>query len=185
MRLSKVVTWTLFFFIAVQGSLGAQAENTPKLQQSCRDFVQGFYDWYVPKSQKETDTPSWALALKDKRSAFSPELARLLREDADAQAKATGEIVGLDFDPFLFSQDPDERYVAKNVTLKGNHYWVEVHAVRSGKTSDNPVLVPELILRNGQWFFSNFHYGRSEPSQHENLLTVLKSLEEGRQKQPR
>ena len=31
-----------------------------------------------------------------------------------------GSIVSLDFDPFLYSQDPSERYVAGGITVKGD-----------------------------------------------------------------
>jgi hypothetical protein len=44
------------------------------------------------------------IVLKSKY-AFSPELASKLKEDLAAQEKSPGEIVGLDFDPFLNAQD--------------------------------------------------------------------------------
>jgi hypothetical protein len=59
-----------------------------------------------PKSLKDGTDTAWNLAIKTKSSVFSPQLALALKEDSAAQAKAEGEIVGLDFDPFLNSQDP-------------------------------------------------------------------------------
>jgi hypothetical protein len=43
-------------------------------------------------------------------SQFESGLLAALKEDVAAQAAAKGEIVGLDFDPFLNTQDPAESY---------------------------------------------------------------------------
>jgi FlaG/FlaF family flagellin (archaellin) len=87
-------------------------------QRSCRDFVQRFYDWYVPIALKDNAGNPSDRALRYKSHAFSPELLTQLKEDSTAQAKAKGEIVGLDFDPFLNSQHPGERYTAEKVVGK-------------------------------------------------------------------
>jgi hypothetical protein len=85
----------------------AQVQRVQPTPESVRGFVQGFYDWYVPKALDHKIFRAWDLALKTKSSVFSPELAQALREDSAAQDKAEkGELVGLDFDPFLNSQDP-------------------------------------------------------------------------------
>jgi hypothetical protein len=84
------------------------AQTTP---ESCRKFVQAFYDWYVPKSDDDHG-PMLEGALRDKRVVFVRQLYRLLEEESDAQAKTT-ELVTPDFDFFLFSQDPCNRYVAQ------------------------------------------------------------------------
>ena len=54
--------------------------------------------------------------------SLSVETDRRLREDAKAQAKVKGEIVGLDSDPFLASYDPCERYEVGTVTQSGEHF---------------------------------------------------------------
>lgn len=172
---------SLFFLLATSYSL-AQGTIPQSNQKSCRDFVQGFYDWYVPVALKHGRVRPADLALKYKGSAFSPELARALREDSEAQAKTKGELVGLDFDPFLNSQDPSERYVVGNVIPKGERYWVEVYSITLGKKSAKPEVAPELTLKDGQWVFVNFHYGKSESSEDDNLMSTLKSLRAARQK---
>jgi len=178
MRISRTtVCWSLVFFLATPCFLHAQEKNTQDMRKSCRDFVQGFYDWYVPKTLKDNPGNTSDLALKYKSHAFSPELLRQLKEDSAAQAKVPGEIVGLDSDPYLNSQDPGERYVAGKITTKGDRCWVEVYGIWSGKKSEKPNVVPELMLKDVHWVFVNFHY-----PEFGDLLSILKNLREGRRK---
>ena len=68
----------------------------------------------------------------------------------------------MDFDPFLNSQDLSERDVVESITHKGDSYWVEVYAMVSGKKSENPVVVPELVFKDRRWVFVSFHYGKTK-----------------------
>lgn len=68
---------------------------------------------------------------------FSPELFHALCEDSETSKKAKGEIVGLDFDPFLNSQDPHARYEVGNVVPAGDSYRVEVLGVSAGRKVTN------------------------------------------------
>ena len=186
MRISKtIISWILFLILAISSPLPAQEKSPRHIQKSCRRFVQGFYDWYVPKALKEGSVRASDLALKYKGNVFDSELSRQLREDSEAQAKVAGEIVGLDFDPFLNSQDPDERYRVAKMTLTDDRCWVGVYAVRSGKKSEKPVVMPELAREDGRWVFANFHYGSRKRPETENLLSILKNLRESRQKEPK
>ena len=178
----KVISTSgLLVLLAASSSFG-QGTPPKDAEKSCRDFVQGFYHWYVPVALKHGRVRPADVALKTKGSAFSPELAQALREDFAAQAKAKGDLVGLDFDPFLNSQDPSARYVVGNITPKGDRYWVEIYSLTSGKKSAKPDVEPELMLKNGRWMFVNFHYGKSEDSEDENLVSTLKTLRADRQK---
>jgi len=120
-------------------------------------------------------------ALKYRRSSLAPELYRRLKEDSDASAKNPGEIVGLDFDPFVNSQDPCDHYVVGNISVKGDSYWVNVHGVCQGKRSKTPDVIPELIFKEGKWLFVNIHYSAKKD---DDLLSVLKALREDRAKKP-
>lgn len=142
---------------------------------SVRRFVQEFYDWYVPKTLNDNSSPAWNFAINIKRSVFSPQLAQALQDDSAAQAKADGEVVGLDFDPFLNSQDPGLHYKVGMITQKGKSYWVDVHSVSAGKLSVKPRIVAEVVRKNGQWCLVDFHYSNGH-----NLLGVLKELKESR-----
>jgi hypothetical protein len=172
----------LFFLLAASSSFAGQGTPSQDARKSCRDFVQAFYDWYVPVALKHGRVRPADVALKNKGSEFSPELARALREDSEAQAKVKGDLVGLDFDPFLNSQDPSERYVVGNITPKGDRYWVEIYSLTSGKKSEKPDVVPELTFKDGRWIFVNFHYGQGEHSEDENLVSTLKILRADRAK---
>ena len=179
MRHSRIAVCCLLFLV-LPCLLRAQAKSGREVPESLRGFVQGFYDWYVPKALGENVGPAWNLALKAKSSAFSSQLVRALREDSAAQAKAEGEIVGLDFDPFLNSQDPSNRYQVGKITPKGETYQVEIYGVGSGSKHEKPDVIAEVAQKNGQWFFVNFDYPEGR-----NLLAVLKSLRESRQKPPK
>jgi hypothetical protein len=100
MKFSKFIV-CCFLFLALPYALNAQAKDAQKTPASLRGFVQGFYDWYVPKALGDNAGPAWDLVLRSRSSDLSPQLVQALREDLTAQAKAKGEIVGLDFDPFL------------------------------------------------------------------------------------
>lgn len=156
----------------------SQEKPHQEIGKSCQQFVETFYAWYVAKALTRSPVPAWDLALKERPYLFSSELFQQLSEDSDAQKKAPGDLVGLDFDPFLDTQEgPAERYVAERITIKEGRYWVEVHGVRNGKESESPDVTPELILKNGRWIFVNFHYqDPSRPGWSWDLLRELKDL---------
>ena len=59
------------------------------------------------------------IAVQRKAGLFNPDLVRALKIDSEAQSRAKGELVGIDFDPFVGSQDPADRYEAtRNVASK-------------------------------------------------------------------
>jgi hypothetical protein len=112
--------------------------------------------------------PSWNIALKYKRSAFSPPLTRLLEQDRAAQAKCQ-ELVGLDFDPFLNTQDPAEHYVVREIARHDQYYVVDIYSVQFGEKSKEPSVRAEVSESDGHWFFDNFLYPGGR-----DLVTLLK-----------
>jgi hypothetical protein len=183
MRMTKKdMCRSLLFLLAAASSIPAQsksaqspAQSPQDAERSCRTFVQGFYSWYVPKHGLED-------VLKYRRSAISPELYSALKEDLAASAKNKDEVVGLDFDPFLNAQDTAERYVIGKVTAKGATFWVDIYGIWSGKKSDKPDVVAEVACKEGKCLFVNFHYGKTELPENENLQSVLKALKKEREK---
>ena len=158
---------------------GAQVPAHPDESASCRRFAQAFYDWYLPVSEAPLKEPASNLALRKKPDVFAADLLRALKADSDAQARVKDDLVGLDFDPFLGSQDPDHRYQARRVTWQDNRCSVEIwsasaEAARSGK----PDVVAQLKQEHGRWQFFNFRY----PEQNADLVTVLAQLREEREK---
>jgi len=169
---SSVVRWIGWLLVAaLPCSLQA---GEPAL--SVHDFVQEFYNWYAPKTLQHNPGRTWDIAVKEKSAVFSPELLRALKEDSLASDKSSGDIVGLDFDPFLYSQDPAPRYEIGRITAKGAGWLVEVHALKSRK----PAIVAELSPANGRWQFVNFHY-----EENQDLVAILKTLRQEREKDSR
>ena len=185
MKLSRTFIALILFSCGV-GALQAQAPTTPSTPQDCGPFVQQFYNWYVSTvnalmKRNSLESPL-EVTLREKRSSFSPELVKGLKEDLAASKKSPEEIVGLDFDPFLNAQDIAERYLVGKITPKGDHYWVEVFGVWNGQKNSNPDVVPELAFEKGHWIFTNFHYGKTDIPVNENLVSVLQILKKDRRK---
>lgn len=162
-----------------------QAQTSAGTESSCREFVQKFYDWYLPKARTAKERAS-DIVLKTRSSVLSRELQRQLKADSDAQAKSD-DLVGLDFDPFLNTQDPDfESCTVGKTVLKGSGYWADVTCVFPGANASKSHVTAELISHQGQWIFVNFHY--QDGSKKYDLLSILKGLREERQpksKQPK
>ena len=151
---------------------GAKA---PSDTDAVRDFVQKFYDWYVPSSRASSDRPA-EIVLRERPSAFDSTLARGLKEDSDAQSKVAGDIVGLDFDPFLAAQDPCERYELVGVRKSGESYLATVRGVGGCENHEEADVDAEVISRDGAWVFTNVRYPRLGG----DLLTTLQKLRDDR-----
>jgi hypothetical protein len=152
--------------------------------KSVRDFVNEFYSWYVSKEPYDYPLEQ---ALKFRSHAFSPELFKALKDDVDAQAKAT-LIVGLDFDPFLATNGRVwKSHELRGATQTGKAYRVEVFGVYPDSVSERPEVpdvVAEVSLSNEHWVFTNFLYPQSAKQfpRSANLLAILKLLKEERRK---
>jgi hypothetical protein len=158
-----------------------QTSSDQETEESCQKFVQAFYDWYLASGpQKKHSSPSMDTALRQKPEVFGAELFRLLKEDRDEQANDPGEITGIDFDPFLNSQDPSDHFSVVGITRKGSSYWVDVRGIRSGKRQEH--VIPELIQHDGRWILVNFHYGKNKWTDDANLLSILKEHHPDREK---
>ena len=140
---------------------------------SCRQFVQRFYDWYVPKSDDKPG-PTVEDALKERRQEFGRELYSLLKEESDGQAK-TDELVRLDFDPFLFSQDPCNRYVAQQPKLVGNIYWVEVRGDCGPTDAQRQNVFAKVAWTGLAWEFVDFASARGAVDAKRSLVAMLKA----------
>ena len=165
--------------IAMAGACLPAGAASP--EADVKAFVQKFYDFYLPKALDENSSgPSSNYVIEKMSDILDPDLLAGLKEDAKAAADAPeGDEVGLDFDPFLDSQDPADRYEVKSVSKKGATYLVDVYCVTEGKLSDKPCVVPELVQDNGKWRFVNFDYPEGG-----DLKTVLVQLKAEREKTP-
>jgi hypothetical protein len=124
---------------------------------SVRRFTQRFYDWYTPKSFKESPRDAEHIALKEKAALFAPQLRRALLDDEKAQddwdRQGKDGIVGIDWDPFMYSQDPDPRYYVNNVEHKGKVWLV---SLSSEKHSVEPNVIAKVEKHGAQWQFVDF-----------------------------
>jgi hypothetical protein len=179
------VLLTLLFFVELGQPLCAQDLNTKANEESCRGFVQSFYDWYAPNPDQQRSGTSVAPWLNGKVfKVLDGYLARQLREVVDAQEKSGKPL--LDFDPILNSQYARDKYLAGNVSRKGEHYLVELYGISNGRQNGQPDVVPELVFQVGRWIFVNFHYpNRTTPRSDENLLSMLKRIRKSIPREPR
>lgn len=156
-------------FVLVVGLLAAQTKGPHFAGDSPRDFVQGFYAWYVPRAQNQDTTAGWNETLRLIRPDISPQLARLLEENSAAQSKCK-DLVGLDFDPFLYTQEPAEHYEEADIVQTQATYSAKIYRLEAGQRAQKPDAVAEFTQKDGHWYFVNLLYpGGSD------LLTVLKS----------
>lgn len=152
----------------------------PLPEESCRAFVQEFYNWYVGVDHgKHAERTDVDVVLKQRPDSLSPVLWRALKEDSEAQGKAH-EIVGLDFDPFFDSQDPSSKFVVKSVVVKDDDCRALVWGTEDGAKREE--VIPELKLTGSIWKIANVHY-KSEDTGNENLLSILAYMKKDRQKQ--
>jgi len=121
-------------------------------------FVQRFYDWYVPLMLDGQTGAAWDVTLRSRRASFDSTLLRALIEDREASARDSNDVVGLDFDPFLASQDPCSAYKVGAASKHGDRYWVEVFAVCDEKQGAKPALIAQVTRGRDSWTFVNFRY---------------------------
>jgi len=149
-----------FFFTILTVSATAQDRSRPQDIHSCIRFAAEFFRWYAPLTQMRLDGPAFRVAIEQKPASFAPELLRALQIDSQAQAKAKGEIVGIDFDPFVGSQDPADHYAIRNATERDNMCTVEVwrdSTHDNAATPQHPDAIAELGFSAG-WQFTDFKY---------------------------
>src|SRR3569832_1221923 len=85
------------------------AHRTPATATAVRNFVKGLYDWYAPMADDNFKSPAEAdpviVALKTRGSSFTGKLRKTHKAKKDTQKNTETELVRIDIDPFLRSQD--------------------------------------------------------------------------------
>jgi len=160
-----------------------KAQSPVKDREDVRTFVQKFYDWYVvlwmASVDKKNAACSCEIAVKQRPGYFEAGLRKALLNDYAAQAKAKGEIVGLDSDPFLGGQDIGLGYQTGNVKSVGNKFLVDIHDIAKGKSEKEKLAAPvtviaEVAILSGHPVFTNFIFP-ADGKQY-SLLKMLKDL---------
>ena len=147
-------------------------------------FVQGFYDWYFDRLNTEKTqqiaSPSDYEVLTLKPHLFTSELRKMLHDDAVATSKSPGEIVGLDFDPFINAQDWEGKYWVKSVNVKDDTCHASVWGLDAGKKVD--IVGPELRMISNNWIFVDFFYPESVGRADASLMGILTDLRNERER---
>jgi hypothetical protein len=158
--------------------LATPAPPESPVEKSCRVFVQKFYDWQVAQniglfcsnSLKGTAATQESIDQQDAEckvastyrnaerlrddQVLGPKLRHYLKLEGDQQAK--DEDPGLDFDPFLNSQDPSPKFVVDSVRVYGDRCDAVVHGYDLGQKREE--VMPEVSKASGRWIIVNFHY---------------------------
>ena len=163
-------------------TVAQQVQVETDQEKSCREFVQGFYDWYFDRLNSENKGQSNTSTLDDvlrlKPELLTARLRQMLKEDREAASKNHDEIVGLDFDPYINAQDWDGKYSVESATVRGSSCRALAWGMDGGAKKE--IVVPELEFTDGKWVFANFHYpGQSDPRD-ENLIDLLTGLRDDR-----
>jgi len=169
--------------IAFADSLFAEATDSKYLKstQTCHKFAQDFYNWYVPSQTKRGEAVTLKEIMTKKRDLFSGPLLEMLKEDNDAQSKAPGEIVGIDWNPFLNSQDPAEKYTVQNTDVLHDNCSAEIWSGRTISTKKpKPDIVAKLKWIDDGWKFVNFYM--PDDKYPTDLISALEKLKKSREK---
>ena len=147
-------------------------------EQSCRKFVQDFYDWYWNQFADDADKPSFDMrrehdyhqVVRLHPPVLSPELIELIKKDEKCSKRSQG-ICNLDFDPFWGNQDAQGKYTVGRVVVKGDRCDVKIVGQQ---------VAPELGKSGSKWLFTNFHYpfysedGKTMEAPDSDLVQILK-----------
>jgi hypothetical protein len=152
-------------------------------EAGARAFVQGFYDWYAGKvlaasKGKSASGYGFIDAVRQRPDSFSPELKRLLEEDYAAARRCPGDVVGLDWDPFLETQEDPGAYRVGAVEKTAQGYRVSVD-VKDAKArgARNPVAQADVAFVGGHWTFVDFVEEPADPKSRQGLVAILKEYE--------
>jgi len=164
---------TLVVWCMVGIGVRAEAPRAQDRTESCRRFVQSFYDWYVPIALQDTDTWAPTTAIKARPASFDKRLAQLLTQDDQAQQGAADYVVTFEGDPLLLAQDLADHYTVTDVRIRRRSTCeATVHSL--GPTLDQHAFVATLKARKMQWRFADFReVGRPESA---SVIHTLEGL---------
>ena len=158
---------------AADVSLGVPANDS--IARTAGQFTQAFYDWYAGVGERSD------VAVRARPSGFAPQLLEALRLDFAAQSKNPDEIVGLDWDPFLDTQDPCNPYRVGQITRRGDTILVAVKGLCTDAAPHaGPDVIAEVGQAKGRWVFLDFRHVGDRGS----LLQDLAALRQGRDSEP-
>jgi hypothetical protein len=139
---------TLALIVLVSACSPRREPETP----SASAALQSFYDAYLPAFKQGR----FRAFLDDSTTLVAPALRRALIADYQASAADSTQVVGLDFDPFLNSQDPCSGYRVGADSAAGARHFIRVRAMCPGDTALAAVAV--LEQSSHRWELVDLHY---------------------------
>ena len=149
--------------LRIETFMGGQLQTmSPTESKSVRRFAQGFYTWYSDEVARELNgngVDVEHVVLTKKSAWLAPRLHKALLEDWTAQEKVQGEIVGIDFDPFVGGQDPARHYFVRKIERRGPTWLVYVWS-SYGNQTHMPDVIAKVERCNGKpgWRFVDMLY---------------------------
>jgi catechol 2,3-dioxygenase-like lactoylglutathione lyase family enzyme len=142
-------------------------------QRWVHDFVARYLGQFGDMSDKPDNWDPIAML----NARLVPSLRQALAADRDAARANDEEIVGLDFDPFVNSQDPCETYRAGGVFVRGDSLQVAIHATCDYGSPLFPDAVYILVRGGADFLIADIQYPGNS-----SLTQILKYLAEQRAK---
>lgn len=127
----------------------SQVQNERSDSESCRKFVQGFYDWYLKHSGTD------GTVINERQELFAPELLALLKKNENYE---TPELdLAFDASYFTLTQENADSYIIGTPKRTKGTYHVPLYSMREGVKSSEPELWAEVKRTQRGWQFINFH----------------------------
>ena len=145
----------------------ARAQAPPDVH-SAESFARRFYAWYLPLFKRSPNAED--AALSQHATWFSPALRAALQRD-ERESGRTGDIDGLDGDPFLSAQDWCQGIAIGDATARDSLVTVPVYDVCDGRRAPEPHVIADLKPSAEGWVFVDF-----ESPGDKNLLALLAEL---------
>lgn len=170
----------LFLLLALLFTLSPLDAQRPPNDSTtkARAFVDAFYAWYVPIAAADSREAPFVTVLRKRRELLTPLLFAALKADNDAQTKAPHDLVGLDADPFLNSQDPCAGYAIGVAMHLARAYLIQVYAVCEGTRAAEPSAVVSVQSDGKRWQIADVFLGNGR----DGLMHRLRALAEERKR---
>jgi hypothetical protein len=121
--------------------------------------AQEFLDWYTPIAAEQNAGPSYWRALNHNPPYLTHALTVLLRADS-VERRASNDVgAGINFDPFLATQDPCGRYQAKEARHDTHGYVVMVQPMCSDPRWQPSPHRLTLVGVNGRFVIADVSHG--------------------------
>ena len=146
-------------------TLGTAAPDSAA--QAAARFAQAFYAWYERTGER------YRAVVSDSPALFAPALLAALRRDNAAQQATPDQVTGLDWDPFLDTQDPCVPYQVTGATRRGDTILVAVNGMCVDRAPQSqPDVIAEVRFAGGRWVFADFRHVGSPGSLLEDLVRL-------------